>query len=128
MISAVLRVGGAHLDVDDCLRWLPEEKVDAVWRAGEPHPRRGVRAESGFNLLLAEGDDAGRVADEAARAFAAIASRIEELIRAGASAEVDFGLFISEGRDVSIRFEPQIVHAFAQRFVTILVSAYTCSD
>jgi hypothetical protein len=56
-MTAVLRVDVAQLDVDPCLARMPNDKVEAVWRAGKKTLLGKVHTTSGFNLLLSDSED-----------------------------------------------------------------------
>lgn len=83
-MSAVLRVGGANLDVDRCLEWLPQDKLEHIWRVGEERRKGEYRTTSGFNLLLAEADNSKALFEEKvvrqAQACYGAAKKEEQLI------------------------------------------------
>lgn len=92
MATSVLRVSGP-IDIDECFSWLPQDRLEAVWRRGETWLGR-EHPISGFNLRLAESDDVSEGAQEAMETFRKLAPRIRELVRPGASADVDVALFV----------------------------------
>lgn len=126
-MTAVLRVGGL-IDIDKCLVALPQGRVEHVRRAGTLNRRGEVHTTSGFNFLLSEVEHAPELVKEAMETFSQVASQIDRLIRSGATAEVDFALFIRAGGSRSIRIDPSVLAAFAQHGVSVVVSAYPCSD
>lgn len=129
-ISAVLRVRHAGLDLDACLPWLPPSRLDHVWRVGEKGLLNRVHETSGFNLHLAEGPAGGSVVQDAVAAFRELAEPVAALVRGGAHAEVDFGLFLDVNgvTPLSVWLEPAAAAAFERAGVTITVTAYPCSD
>lgn len=92
-MTAVLRVFGDHLDVDQCRAWLPADRLDAVWRAGEKGYLGKVATTSGFNLLLSDSEDREQLVRETVTTFLTVADRVAELIKGGATGEIDFALF-----------------------------------
>lgn len=127
-MSAVLRVSGPRIDIDECLRWLPQGRVEAVWRAGETGLRGRKIAESGFNLLLAESEDVREGLREAADVFLKMAPQIRELIREGASADVDFALFVGAMEMRSIAVPPSLLAMLPESGVGLVVSAYPVEE
>lgn len=122
--DVVLRLYGEQLDVDACLTWLPASKVAQAWRKGES--RRGKRSEtSGCNVVLAEGMARESVVQGAARAFSELAEPISELVRSGAEALADFGLYVEIGGEpFPLSLPPEVMALFARAGVIIGVSAY----
>jgi hypothetical protein len=127
-MSAVLRVGGALLDVDRCLEWISEDKLEKVWRVGERGHLGKVKTTSGFSLLLSGAEDGQHVVREAVAAFLGVAQQVGDLVRAGATGEIDFALFVSAKRSRSIVFEPSILRVIEQYGVKIVVSAYPVAE
>jgi hypothetical protein len=125
--SVVLRVAQAELDLEACLTWLPSSRLDRVWRAGERH-RRGIHDTSGFSVSLAEGLARGSVVQDAVNAFLELAEPVAELVRGGAEAEVDFGLFVTGDGSLSLSFAPAAAAVFERAGVTLVISAYPTSD
>ncbi|WP_437490216.1 hypothetical protein WME75_13175 [Sorangium sp. So ce1014] len=128
MTMVVLRVDGEHLDVEQCLTWIPETAIEAVWRVGERRVGSKISATSGFNLLLSDNEDALIAVEEAMRVFLSLAPRIAALVQSGATAEVDFALFIEAMSARSIRLDPGVLRAVGQHGVSLVVSAYPCAD
>jgi len=128
--SVVLRVSHAKLDLDACLARLPANKVDSVWRAGERGLLNTVYKTSGFNLHLTDGHSGGTVVQDAVEAFRDLAEAVSEIVRSGADAEVDFGLFldVAATATLSVRIEPAAAAVFERAGVTIKVTAYPCSS
>jgi hypothetical protein len=126
--SVVLRVSHAQLDLDACLRWLPSSKLIRVWRSGEKH-RRGDHEASGFAVDLAEGPARGSVVQDAVDAFLELAGPVAELVRGGAHAAVDFGLFLDArgGGSLCLSFAPVAAAVFERAGVTLQISAYPTS-
>lgn len=123
--DVVLRLYGEQLDVDACLAWLPAGKVAQVWRKGEI--RRGKPSDSsGCNVVLAEGMTRESVVQDAARAFSELAEPISELVRSGAEALVDFGLYVEIGGEpFPLSLPPEVMALFARAAVTIEMQAHT---
>lgn len=128
-VSVVLRVAHASLDLDACRKWLPSGQIARVWRLGETNRRGMVNATSGFTLDLAEGVAHGSVVRDAVDAFLELAEPIAELIRGGADAQVDFGLFVDvNGEPFNLCLPPAVLAVFERAGVTVIVSGYPCSD
>lgn len=125
---AVLRVSGPGIDIDECLRWLPEERLEHVWRVGEQELQGGKNADSGFNLLLTESEHVQDGIREAADVFQEMSPRVRELIRDGASADVDFGLFVGAMEMCSIAVPASFLAMLSESGVGLVVSAYPVDD
>ncbi|WP_441287884.1 hypothetical protein ACSRUE_38280 [Sorangium sp. KYC3313] len=128
MTTVVLRVQGKHLDVEQCLTWIPETALEKVWRAGEGRHGGKINATSGCNILLSENEDTSLAVEEAMRVFLSIAPRIAALVQSGATAVVDFALFIGDMGASSIQLDPGVLRSVGQHGVSIVVSAYPCAD
>jgi hypothetical protein len=126
-MTAVLRVHGADLDVDGCLAWLPADRVEKVWHVGERAYLGRVSPDAGFNFLLSDAEDRDPLIREAVTTFLTIAENVAELIQAGATAEIDFALFVDAGGSKSIVFEPETLRTIEQYGAAIEVSAYPCA-
>jgi hypothetical protein len=127
-VIVVLRVQGPQLDLDQCLKWIPETSIEAQWRVGSKRIGGKVNTTSGFTLLLGEGENHRRALEAAIAAFHRVAARVAELIQSGASAEVDCGLMVTAGGSQSVEFAPEFLRALEQAGVSLVVSAYPCSD
>ncbi|WP_437745459.1 hypothetical protein WMF39_10805 [Sorangium sp. So ce1504] len=128
MTTVVLRVQGEHVDVDQCLTWIPETALEKVWRAGERRHGGEISATSGCNILLSENEDTSLAVEEAMRVFLSLAPRIAALVQSGATAVVDFALFIEEMGARTIQLDPGVLRSVGQHGVSIVVSAYPCDD
>ncbi len=128
MTTVVLRVQGEHLDVDQCLTWLPETELEAIWRVGDKRIGGRISTTSGFNILLSEGEDTSLAIEEAMSAFLSLAPRVAALVQSGATATIDFALFVEETGARSIKLAPSVVRSIGQYDVSIAVSAYPCAD
>jgi hypothetical protein len=122
-MGAVLRICGLCLDVDECLKWISTQTLTHVWRVGDVPPVGAPSTTSGFNLLLSDADDR-RVVPEAVDALRSIAPQVSELIRRGASGEVDFEMFVAPDEPMSIVLEPTVLQTISEVGVGIVVSAY----
>jgi hypothetical protein len=109
--------------LDQCLEWLPSSALQATWRVGE-RQRHRVATTSGFNLLLAEGDDAQQVVETAWAAFSKLAVSVGGLVRDGGEAELDFGVVMDPGDNRSLRLRPELLACVQQTGASIVVSAY----
>jgi hypothetical protein len=127
-MTAVLRVSGASVDIDECLTWLPKNRVESVWRIGTPDRKGVVRKASGFNLLLSEQENPERLVGDAVRVLLGMHDRIAGLVREGAIAAIDFALFVGPVAPASIRFEAEALEWVTQNGVGIVVSAYPAAD
>lgn len=128
MTTVVLRVDGEHLDVEQCLTWIPETAIEAVWRVGERRIGGRISTTSGFNLLLSDNEDALIAVEEAMDVFLSLAPRVAALVESGATAVIDFALFIDAMSARSIRLDPGVLRSVGQYGVSIVVSAYPCAD
>lgn len=123
-MTAVLRASGPHLDVDRSLAWLPADRLEKVWHVGDKRHLGKVATTSGFNFLLSDAEDREQLVREAVTTFLTVAEHVAELIRAGATAEIDFALFVDANGSKSIAFEPATLRAIEQHGVRVVVSAY----
>jgi hypothetical protein len=127
-MTAVLRVDGNHVDIDACLKLLPQERIESTWRTGEPDRLGRVSRTSGFNLLLSEEEDSQTLVSDTIRTLLSIADRLTDLFRDGATAEVDFALFIGPVAPGSIRLDADAMRPLVQLGIAIVVSAYPSGD
>jgi len=127
-MTAVLRVSGPNLDLDACLGWLAEDRLEQAWRSGEIDRRGRVNSDSGFCLLLSDSEEKSQVVQEAAKEFARVAEQVGVLIRDGASGEIDFALFVYAAQMASIALEPTVLQEIGRYGVAIVVSAYPCAE
>ncbi|XXX80675.1 hypothetical protein WMF30_18120 [Sorangium sp. So ce134] len=128
MATIVLRIQGEHLDVEQCLTWIPETALGQVWRAGEGRHGGKTNTTSGCNVLLSESEDTSLAVEEAMRAFLLLAPQVAALVQSGATAVVDVALFIEAMSARSIELDPGVLRAVGQYGVGIVVSAYPCAD
>jgi hypothetical protein len=70
----------------------------------------------------------GSVVQDAVNAFLELAAPVAELVRGGAHAEVDFGLFVVSVGAVSLRLEPAATAVFERAGVALVISAYPTSE
>ena len=124
----VLRVQGEHLDLDQCLRWIPEIYLESQWRVGSMRVGGRVNATSGFALLLSEDENEEQMVETAKTVFQEVAARITELVESGATAELDLGLMITGNGSQSVKFGPEFLELLQRSGVSLIVSAYPCSD
>ena len=124
----VLRVQGPQLDLDECLKWIPEGSLEAQRRVGSKRIGGKVNTTSGFTLLLCEGENHRRAIEIAMTAFQRVAARVAELVQSGATAEVDCGLMVTGDGSQSVEFTPEFLRVVEQAGVHLVVSAYPCSD
>ena len=127
-MTAVLRVDGPELDVEECRKWLPEGSLECVWQVGEKSRRGEVRTTSGFNLVLSESENPRELVRETLRVFAVVAGRVADLVRGGATAEIDFALFVTARGPESLILGPEVLRRIEQHGVGVTVSAYPCSE
>lgn len=125
MALAVLVVSGKDLDVDACLDWVSE---DAIWRIGGKGRMNQPHTTSGFVITLAEDDNVQELIDEAMKAFVKLASKVDNLITAGANAVMDFGLFVSPMLMQSIELDLNKLQLLQTHRVSVTVTAYPCAD
>ena len=128
MIVAVLRVQGRTLSVDLCLNWIPEDRLQRVWRVGEMRLGGRISEASGFTLHLSEGDDGRQVVEDSLAALQPIASRLAELVDGGATAEIDLGLMVQADAPLSVEISPSYLQVLERCKIGIRVSAYPSSD
>jgi hypothetical protein len=128
MTTAVLRVSGPELDLDKCLKWIPHASLELSWRVGEKKRNGEIRTTSGFNLLLGDGKDSSKVVEDTMKAFRIVASPLGQVVRSGASAEIDFALYIQRFQDQSILLPPEFMILVAEHAVSVIISGYPCSD
>jgi hypothetical protein len=127
-MSAVLRVDGLHVDVDACTAWMPPSvKIERIWRTGEVGRRGAISETSGFSALLSEAEG-HQLVEEARVAFAEIADRVGDLVKAGARAELDFAVFVGQEEARSLVAEPEFLSELGKHRVRLLVSAYPTAE
>lgn len=124
----VLRVYGSHIDVEACMQWLRPYQVEEVWRVGDIDLLGRTSGTSGFNVLLHESEDPKDGLQEAMIRFGEMSSEIEELVRAGASAELDIGIFIGASSPRSIEIGASTMSAISRVGATVVFTAYPVSD
>lgn len=78
--------------------------------------------------MLSESDSEQEVVSDTATALVRIAAPLAELIRGGASAQVDIALFVTASEPRSISFGASILRAMSQAEVEVTVSAYPTSE
>jgi hypothetical protein len=128
VVTAVLRVQGPQVDVDRCLAWLPKDRIDRVWRAGERRLGGRISVASGFSLLLAEGKDSEQVLGSALLVLETIAVDLAELTRDGANSELDLGLMVGADAPTSVRIPVDLLGKLHGFNISLVVGAYPCSD
>lgn len=130
MTTAVLRVSGEQLDVEQCLAWIPQSLLEAVWHIGENRVGGGLHRTSGFTILLADGDNNQAVVDETVKAFGSLAQQVALLVQAGATAEIDFAMMVTglEAGTQSLRFGTELLGLVDRCGLSVVVSAYPSSD
>jgi hypothetical protein len=104
--------------------WIPRDKLDSVWRAGEMTLTGRINSDSGFTILLTDASDPERMVREALEVFMALASHVGDLLNRGARAEIDFALFTGPDTSTSLVLEPAILRVIEQGGVGVVVSAY----
>lgn len=129
MSIAVLRVHGAGLDVDACLRWIPKAILERSWRSGETYLGR-LYDDSGFSLLLADTENLLNLTNEIVANLTPLSVALTQLIQNGATAEIDVGLMVGEAGTASrsIHFDLKTLRLFERIGIAIVVSAYACSE
>lgn len=124
----VLRAAGAVFDVDRCLVWLPPQMRPQVWHAGERDVLRRTLDTSGFSVSLAEDEHARTALKLAYENLDALSSNLEELIADGVDVWVDFGLFVYSSTPQTLAIPRQLLAKLVSLGVSVVVSAYPCSD
>jgi hypothetical protein len=127
-MSAILRISGTTLDVDRVIGTVVDAKVQRIWRTGESSRLGPAHATSGINLLLSDSERATEMVVEAAGALSTLGPLFTEFMRQGATAELDFGIFVSAMQSMSIAFEPAILRIFEIHKLRVVVSAYPVSE
>jgi hypothetical protein len=123
----IMRAADAALDVSDCLEWLPAERIEAVWRVGDS--RNGRTADSaGFNLLLAEADDAPAALTDAATWLVRFESNIKSITGAGIRVSIDIGIDVYPYTPSSVVLPEALLSAAMSVGAQLIVSAYPCSE
>ena len=126
---AILRIGGPALDVDESLRWLPSERVEAVWRRGEVHGSRGTpSATSGCNVRLADDEDVATCLRAAGDVLSRLAPPLRSLRAQGVGFEVDLSLEVGPVSPRSCRLPADFLNVMVEIGAELMVSAYPCSD
>lgn len=130
MIWVVCRAGAARFDVDGFLEQHPELQPDAIWRVGERMTSKRTRDASGFSLSLAEGEIFGEVLAQTRLATQLLAPVLQELVGLKIDVEIDFGMTVGEEKFFapSVRFSPETLAWFSGYNLSLVVSAYPCSN
>ena len=123
----VLRVSGVSVDLEACMQWIPANLLDTSWRVGERRGRR-VAKTNGFTLLLSERGGTGALAEHATAALSEVADCLRKLVEAGASVEVDIGIFVESRASQSIRVSRDTMSLLLRCGASLVVSAYPCSE
>jgi hypothetical protein len=129
MTSAILRIDGPAADAGR-LSWIPRNRLLRQWRAGDVQRRGRVSAEPGFNVLIAEGENVAELLAEAERNLSSIAEDLEQLIRSGASGELDIGLMLNvrNGSSLSLALSPSLLELLGRCGIKLVVSVYPSAD
>lgn len=128
-MTAVVRVSGATLDLESCLKWIPARMLENSWRPGErASPRRQPAIDAGFTLLPSDREDSAACQEEAMAELTSLASHIKQLAQSGAAIEVDFALNVGPARSKSIGFTQDFLRLVGEVGARLIVSAYPCSD
>jgi hypothetical protein len=126
-MAIVLRASSSQLDLQASFRWLPADRIEAVWRVGD---LRGSRLEStnGFSVRLSASEDTRTSLAEALSVFSGIATHVKELSAAGAALEVDVALYVTASMPQSVELRGDFLAALLEANVRLLVTGYPCSD
>ncbi len=127
-MTAMLRVSVGTLDLDDCLARFSKHTVDRVWRAGDRGFNNRVSPTSGFSILLSDSEDGTVVVQEAAAMLSRLANIVAELVQSGATAEIDFAVFVRPTTPLSIAFDAATLRSIEQIGLRMVVSSYPATD
>lgn len=125
-MSAVLRIYGNDLDVDGCKGWVPANRLERVWRAGEKDARGRVSSTNGVCVLLSDEGDIALMLDESRNALLEIENEVRRLSEDGASCEVDFAMWVEAEGARALKLDSRTMRVFACIGVDVIISAYPC--
>src|SRR5687768_13817082 len=126
-MDAVLRVSGEDLDLEACLKSLPTERLQAVWRKGEESLIGRVRRTSGFNFLLSDASDVSRLEEELVLSLRQLEETLFPVLGKDACVEVDFAVFVTESGMGSLSLRSDTLRVLSQYGISLVVSAYPTS-
>ena len=129
MRLAVLRVSGTEFDPDGFVKRFGFSP-DIVWRAGVPDRVGRVRAESGFNLTIADEPSGAALVRHVCEWVETNKMALRSLEESGAAAEIDVGLSVgASGRfTASVRFRRSDLALLAECGLNLCFSAYPTSE
>jgi hypothetical protein len=130
VIWVVCRAMAAHFDAEDFLKRHPRLEPDTVWKKGERESAKRGGDTSGFNLTLAEGENFEEVLARTRQAVEQWAPALRELAGLHVEAVIDFGMAVGDEKHFTQRilFSPEVLRWFAERSLTLVVSAYPSFD
>lgn len=127
-MSAVLRVFGAHLDVDRIRESVSPVKVESVWRVGEINRLGKHNSTSGVTVLLSDLEKSDEMVSQVNVVLNDLSPHLSEFIRDGTVGEVDFALFVGAMKSCSLVLESDTLRAIERGGLRIVVSAYPVED
>ena len=129
MSVAVLRISGARFDVD---RFVQNYVItpDTSWRGGVSDSVGRVRANSGFNLTIADAPSTDTLVSQMTSWLQQNEDALEALAMEGASGIVDIGLTVgtSDQFTASVVLSPTELALLNRLGLGLSVSAYPASD
>lgn len=128
-MMAVLRVSGNEDSVAAFLASNERLSPDSTWKAGERDWKGRTRERSGFNLLLADGNEWEPLVGSALRRLAELAAGLLALRESGATVEVDFAIDAGARGSAygSAWFSPEALGTISSLGLELRITAYPVS-
>ncbi len=127
LISAVLRVSGAALDVDRLLA-ARACQADRAWQKGSLDRHGRTRLTSAFNLSIIEAASAAQLRDAVHDFLTSKTAFLTDIRDAGGACELDLGVMVGPERMISFHLEPELLASLAAAGIALHVTAYPCAE
>lgn len=127
-MDAVLRVSVDLEYLDGTVASMPDGLVASVWRKGDVRFGGRVCVDSGFAIVLAEGDDTTVLLAEAAAKVQSLSRQLSLLTRSSVAMELDIAIAVGSRATKSVRLDAGLMQTFGSLGLDVVVSAYPCSD
>ncbi|MET0390133.1 MAG: hypothetical protein ABW321_29445 [Polyangiales bacterium] len=120
----ILRASGPKLTLDNCLQWLPRERVVAAWRRGDIRPQGAVLEQDGFNVELGDFEPDPSALSRALTFLDDYAAQLKALVADGNHVEIDIGIEVLGQLPASLRLNSEHLAKIVSVGAALSVSAY----